>query len=175
LAQTPVTLHDINAFDQEEFVATFGFLFEGSPWIAAEAWRARPFRSLEQLHQALRAVMYDASEEQKIALIRAHPDLVGRAALAGTLTPESSREQAAAGLDRLSPDEIATFTRLNRAYRDKFDFPFVICARENKKESILQGFARRLEHTRPEEIEIALGEIAKIAHFRLRDAVSTGA
>ena len=174
MAQTPITLQEVNAFDREAFVARLGFLFEDSPWIAAEAWRARPFKSLDQLHQTLCAVMYNASEEQKVALIRAHPDLVGRAALAGTLTPASTSEQAAAGLDRLSPDEIATFTRLNRAYRDKFALPFVICARENKKESILQGFDRRLEHTRAEEIEIALGEIARIARLRLRDAVSTG-
>src|SRR5205814_2298245 len=120
---------------------------------------ARPFGSFERLHQSLCAVMYGASTEQKLALIRAHPDLVGRAALAGTLTAESTQEQSSAGLDRLSAEEIATFARLNRAYHDRFGFPFVICARENKKDSILAGFEARLKNTQSEEIDTALSEI----------------
>src|SRR3954453_23953597 len=158
-----MTIEEINALDQEFFVGGLGSLFEGSPWIAAEAWRGRPFPSIAQLHKALCAVMYNASTEQQVALIRAHPDLVGKAALAGTLRPESTREQASAGLDRLSPEEIATFTRLNQAYKDRFGFPFVICARENKKDSILAGFTRRLDNSRAQEIATALGEIAKIS------------
>jgi 2-oxo-4-hydroxy-4-carboxy-5-ureidoimidazoline decarboxylase len=172
VAEQPSTLREINALDHEVFVAQLGGLFEGSPWIAALAWHARPFESREALLAALCQVMYEAPEERQIDLIRAHPDLVGRAALAGTLTTESTREQAAAGLDRLSPDEIATFNRLNQAYRERFDFPFVICARENKKESILRGFEARLGNTRAEEIMTALAEIAKIARLRLIDAVS---
>jgi len=175
LAQRPVTLHEINALDQPAFVARLGTLFEDSPWIAAFAWHARPFASRDALHQALCQVMYDASEERQIALIRAHPDLVGRAALAGALTTESTREQAAAGLDRLSPDDTATFSRLNAAYHERFDFPFVICARENKKASILGGFESRLSHTRAEEVRISLGEIAKIARLRLHDVVAADA
>src|SRR5436189_3336415 len=135
-----MTIEEVSTLSQQDFVAKVGFLFEGSPWIAEEAWRARPFVNLADLHEALCKVMSDAPEEKKLALIRAHPDLVGRAALAGTLTRESNREQASAGLDSLSPEEIATFTRLNKQYRDKFGFPFVICARENKKDSILAGF-----------------------------------
>ena len=172
LAQRPVTLHEINALDQPAFVARLGALFEDSPWIAAFAWHTRPFASRDALYQALCQIMYGASEERQLALIQAHPDLVGRAALAGTLTTESTREQAAAGLDHLSPDEIATFSRLNAAYRERFDFPFVICARENKKASILGGFQTRLKHSQSEEIQIALGEIAKIARLRLHDAVA---
>ncbi len=116
--------------------------------------------------------MYHAPRERQIALIRDHPDLVGRAALAGTLTPESSSEQASAGLDRLSPEEIATFTRLNQEYHERFGFPFVICVRENKKEGILTGFTARLNNTREQEIRTALDEIAKICSLRLRDLVS---
>ena len=167
------TIDEINALDQEAFVATLGSLFEASPWIAAEAWRGRPFASIAHLHRVLCDVMYHASTAQQVALIRAHPDLVGKAALAGTLTPESTREQASASLDRLSPEEIATFTRLNQAYKDRFGFPFVICARENKKDSILAGFARRLDNSRAEEIAAALGEIAKISYLRLLDKVAT--
>jgi OHCU decarboxylase len=171
MEQRQWTLAEINAFDQDTFVAVLGPLFEGSPWIAAAAWPAGPFAGLDHLHQALCAVMYGAPVEQQVALIQAHPDLVGRAALAGTLTPESTREQAAAGLDQLTPDEIATFTRLNYAYRERFGFPFVICARENKKAGILAGFAARLPHTRETEIATALDEIAKIARLRLLDLV----
>jgi OHCU decarboxylase len=166
-----LTLDEINGLDQESFVRTLGSLFEGSPWIARQAWHARPFTSLTQLYEALCQVMYQAPLEQQLALIQAHPDLVGKAALAGTLTPESTSEQASAGLDRLSPEEIATFKRLNQTYHDRFGFPFVICVRENKKESILAGFSTRLHNSRQREIETALGEIAKIGWFRLRDTV----
>jgi 2-oxo-4-hydroxy-4-carboxy-5-ureidoimidazoline decarboxylase len=117
-------------------------------------------------------VVKNAGEDRQIALIRAHPDLVGRAALAGTLTAESASEQAAAGLNVLSTDEIAWFQRQNAAYQDKFGFPFVICARLNKKTSILNGFEQRLKNPRPQEIQIALEEIFKIAEFRLRDLIS---
>ncbi len=172
IVTTHLTLSEVNALDREGFVEALGSIFEGPPWIVEQAWQARPFRSIERLHQALCDVMYQAPREQQVALIQAHPDLVGRAALAGTLTPASLGEQASAGLDRLSPDEIATFTRLNSAYRQRFGFPFVICARENKKESILVGFATRLEHTREKEIATALNEIAKIARLRLQDSVT---
>src|SRR6266496_2530502 len=164
MSRPKLSISRINAVDQQAFVEAFGFLFEGSPWIASEAWRNRPFASIGDLHEKLCAVIYTATREQQLALIRAHPDLVGRAALSGTLTPQSTGEQAAAGLDRLSPVEIAHFTQLNAAYRDKFGFPFVICARENKKESTLSGFAARLPN--------ALDEIAKIARLRLLDIAS---
>jgi len=168
-----LTLQEINTLDQGIFVTALGSLFEGPPWIVTQAWHARPFTSLEHLHQALCEVMYNVPVEQQVALISAHPDLVGRAALAGTLSPESTSEQASAGLDRLSPEEIAAFSRLNKAYRDRFGFPFVICARENKKDSILAGFDARLHNSREQEIEIALGEVAKICYLRLRDLVSS--
>jgi OHCU decarboxylase len=171
MIQIPLTLAEVNDLDQRTFVEKLGFLFEGSPWIADEAWHARPFHSLDELHEALCRVMYEAPVERQLALIRAHPDLVGRAALAGTLTPESIREQASAGLDRLSTDEIAAFTRLNQAYHDRFDFPFVICVRENKKAGILAGFNARLGNSRAEEMTTALGEIAKIARLRLLDVI----
>ena len=169
MAKSLLTLEEINAFDRDEFVARLGHVFESSPWIAAEAWRERPFESLELLHETMCVVMYGSTAEQKLALIRAHPDLVGRAALAGTLSAESKGEQASAGLDRLSPEEVAEFTRLNRLYSEKFGFPFVICARENKKASILAGFDARLRNSREQETATALAEIAKIARRRVHD------
>src|SRR5215472_11027742 len=130
-----IAIQEINTLDKNAFIRTLAGLFEGPPWIVTQAWSAHPFASREQLYQTLCAIMYQAPVEQQIALLRAHPDLVGRAALTGTLSPASTHEQAAAGLDRLTPDEIATFNHLNAAYQAHFGFPFVICARENKKDS----------------------------------------
>jgi OHCU decarboxylase len=113
-----------------------------------------------------------AGLDRQLTVIREHPDLVGRAALAGTLTRESTGEQASAGLNRLSPDEIALFQKQNDAYKNKFNFPFVICARLNKKEAILAGFERRLKNSREQEIKTALEEILKIAELRLRDLIT---
>lgn len=171
MTRQKVTLDEINSLGKEAFVQELGGLFEGRPWIVTAAWSQRPFASLEAFQQTLCAIMYDASEGQKAALLSAHPDLVGRAALAGTLSPASTSEQAAAGLDRLTPAEIATFQRYNQAYRERFGFPFVICARENKKASILAGFETRLTHTYEQEISLALAEVAKICALRLSDLV----
>ena len=166
-----ITLQELNTLDQEHFVQALAGLFEGPPWIVAQAWHKRPFANPDHLLQTLYSSMYEAPVEQQVMLLRAHPDLVGRAALAGTLSPASASEQAAAQLDRLTPEEIATFQRLNAQYQQRFGFPFVICARENKKESILAGFATRLQHTREQEISLALAEVAKICAFRLHDLI----
>jgi OHCU decarboxylase len=174
MSQSSLTLAQVNALDRPGFVAALGHLFEGPPWIVEAAWDTRPFATFDDLQSKLVTVMAAASVEREVALIQAHPDLVGRAALAGTLSPSSTGEQAAAGLDRLTPDEIAAFTRLNAEYHERFGFPFVICARENKKDSILAGFAQRLTHTRDEEITTALGEIAKICRLRLLDTIRIG-
>lgn len=168
----PPTIAEINALDRDGFVARLGHLFEGSPWVAEAAWPARPFASREQLHQVLCAAMYAAPTGRHESLIRAHPDLAGKAALAGDLTPESAREQSSAGLNQLTPDEFARFTELNGAYRERFAFPFIICVREHTKASILASFVDRIEHAREQEIQAALGEIAKIARLRLWDAVA---
>jgi OHCU decarboxylase len=157
--------------DRAAFVDRFGPLFEHSPWVAEAAWSDGPFTEAEELYEALRAAMYAAPRERQLALIRAHPDLAGRAAIEGTLTSSSRSEQASAGLDRLTPDEYAAFTRINAAYRERFGFPFVVCVREHTKESILRVAAERLEHGRDEEIRVALGEIARIARLRLEDAL----
>ena len=165
---------EINALDRQAFVARFGSLFEDSPWIAAEAWDSRPWSSPEALHAAMLEVVARASQERQLALIRAHPDLVGRAALAGTLSRESTAEQRAAGLDpnALTAEEVARFHEANQAYQDKFGFPFVICARENTKDAIVAGLADRLGNDRHTEIGAALREIDHIAWNRLMDTLS---
>jgi OHCU decarboxylase len=161
----------INTLDRDQFVAALGGVFEHSPWVTAGAWHERPFASRAALHEALCRVMYAAPGAQQLDLIRAHPDLAGKAAIDKMLTAASAGEQASAGLDRLSPDEFARFTALNNAYRERFGFPFIICVREHTKHSILDHFVARLDHTPDQEIGTALGEIAKIANIRLRDAV----
>ena len=166
-----VTIEQVNALDREGFVALIGGAFEESPWVAVAAWQKRPFENLDDLHRVMWDVVRQSGRERQVALIRAHPDLVGRAALSGSLTPESTREQASAGLDSLSPEEIARFEELNTQYREKFGFPFVICARENKKDAILAGFANRIKNSRETEIETALLEISKIARLRLQEIV----
>lgn len=165
------TIAELNALDRDRFVAAVGHVFEHSPWIAAAAWERRPFADLAALHRAMVAVVAAADRAQQVALIRAHPDLAGRVALAGDLTAASAREQAAAGLTELSADELARFSAYNDAYRERFDFPFVICAREHKKVAILAAFPLRLANDRDQEIATALGEIGKIAWLRLQDAV----
>jgi 2-oxo-4-hydroxy-4-carboxy-5-ureidoimidazoline decarboxylase len=162
-------LSQINQFDREEFVRVIGPVFEHSPWIAEVTWPKKPFAGVEALHTALCDTVKVAGELKQLALIRAHPDLVGKLALTGQLTKESTNEQASAGLGKLSPEEINLFQKQNAAYKDKFGFPFVICARLNKKEAVLAGFEQRLKNPRAEEVQTALTEIFKIAELRLRD------
>jgi len=167
-----MTLPQLNSLSRDEFVRIVGPVFEHSPWIAEATWGRRPFASVEQLHQALTEAVRSAGEEKQLALMCAHPDLVGKLALAGQLTKESTNEQASAGLGNLTAEEIALFQTNNAAYKAKFGFPFVICARLNRKEAILNGFKTRLENSREQEIHTALKEIGKIARLRLADIVS---
>ncbi len=160
---------ELNALSAAEFVRVVGPVFEHSPWIATATADQRPFAQMQDLLDALCRTVQQAADEKKLDLIRAHPDLVGRMAL----TAESSREQAAAGLNALTPDEVALFNRQNEAYRHKFGFPFVICARLNKKQAILDGFARRLQNSPEQEIHIAVEEIFKIAALRLNDLIES--
>jgi OHCU decarboxylase len=171
MSTIPITLAVVNDLSCDEFVAALGPLFEGSPWIACSTWPGCPFATINQLHQALCATMYAAPIERQVALIQAHPDLAGKAAITGALTAESTREQSSAGLNRLTPEQFASFTQLNQSYREKFGFPFVICAREHNAASILEQLVIRLAHPRDQEIATALGEIAKIARLRLLDEV----
>ncbi|MBW8865470.1 MAG: 2-oxo-4-hydroxy-4-carboxy-5-ureidoimidazoline decarboxylase [Verrucomicrobia bacterium] len=165
----------LNTLPRDGFTSVIGPVFEHSPWIAEAAWSKKPFVNVEQLHHELCEMVKNSNEDKQLALIRAHPDLVGRLALAGELTKESTGEQASAGLDKLSPEEVALFQKNNAAYKEKFGFPFIICARLNKKEAILTGFERRLKNSREQEIQAALVEIFKIAELRLRDLISVNA
>lgn len=167
----PHTLEEINAFGRDAFVAALGPLFEHSPWVAEGAHGTGPFRDADGLHAALCRVMLAAPVERQLELVRAHPDLAGRLAKAGALTASSAREQSAAGLDRLGPGEAAEIERLNGAYKERFGFPFVICARLNEKDAILASMRSRLRNTPDAELSTALAEIAKIARLRLNEAL----
>jgi 2-oxo-4-hydroxy-4-carboxy-5-ureidoimidazoline decarboxylase len=171
IAKEKNSLAALNELDEKKFVQIVGPVFEHSPWIAEETWTKKPFANFEYLQLALCETVKKSGVEKQLALIRAHPDLVGRAALAGTLTSASTNEQAGAALNKLSPEEILLFQKNNAAYKEKFGFPFVICARLNKKEVILAGFERRLKNSHEQEIKTALEEIFKIAELRLRDLI----
>jgi 2-oxo-4-hydroxy-4-carboxy-5-ureidoimidazoline decarboxylase len=163
----------LNAADRATFVAAIGFAFEDSPWIAEAAWERRPFDGVDALHSALADVVARAPAERQVALITAHPDLAGRIARTGRLTPASRDEQASAGLDRLGPEEIARFDEANAAYRARFGFPFVVAVRGRDQAAILEALEQRSRNERDAEIVLALAEIAQIARLRLQDVVST--
>ncbi len=148
---------------QEEFVAALGAVFEETPAIAQQAWNARPFRDGADLHQKMVRVVNAMSEDEQLALIKAHPDLGSRARMAAA----SVQEQAGVGLDRLSPEEYQRFQSLNHAYQTKFGFPFIIAVKNHTKASILATFEQRLQNSTEAEKQQALAEISQIARFRL--------
>jgi 2-oxo-4-hydroxy-4-carboxy-5-ureidoimidazoline decarboxylase len=154
--------------DHDAFTARFGGVFEGSPWVAESAWATRPFGSLDALHAAMVEVVARSPHEVRLGLIRSHPDL----AVSASLTEESEREQEAAGLDRLTPEQFERITWLTAAYRARIGFPFVVCAREHTPDSIIAAAERRMEGDPAEEEQTALSEIAKIARLRLADLVA---
>ena len=160
-------VEELNAAGREEFTRALTPIFEHSPWIAARTADTRPFADRSELYAALCETVMKASDDEKLGLIRAHPDLVGDA----MLTRESESEQARAGLENLSPDETARFQEFNSRYRERFGFPFVICARLSKKKAILDAFPIRLQNSREQEIETALREIFKIADLRLQNLI----
>jgi OHCU decarboxylase len=167
MSRTRHTIARLNDLSHEEFTRVCGPVFEGSPWIAAETAALRPFADFEAVLRALCDRVRSSPVERQLELIRAHPDLAGRL----PLTPESRREQSAAGLEALAPGEIERFRIANESYRNRFGFPFVICARLAQRDAILAAFEERLTHPREVEIRVALEEVFKIAALRLRDIV----
>lgn len=157
-------VRDHNDLSEAAFVARYRELFEHSPWVVERAAARRPFADL---HAGLMAVVHAATSEDQVRLIRAHPELAGKAAIDRTLTAASAAEQASAGLDRLSEAEYARFHALNQAYRHKFGFPFVICVRRHDKAGILAELERRLDEPRNAEIASAVGQIGEIVRLRL--------
>lgn len=155
----------------EQLVATFGGIFEHSPWVAERAAGARPFGSREQLLKAMCAVVQEASTEEQLALIRAHPQLGARGRRRAELTENSSNEQRRAGLDACTDEEFARLLQLNAAYMQRFSFPFILAVRGHNPASILAALETRLQHDAELERRSALTQIGLIAGYRLEDLV----
>ena len=164
---TTITLDSLNTGTEADFTAALGDIFEHSPWVADLAAKRRPFATIKDLHNAMMAALRAAPAETRLALVKAHPDLAGKAARAGAMTADSISEQGSVGLDRLTDAEYARFHKLNDAYRTKFGIPFIVCVRRHTKDSILNEFERRLTHDSANALDVAINEIGRIAALRL--------
>ena len=163
-----MTLIELNACDAHRFVDALGWVFEGSPWVAERAWKHGPFASVTHLHSVMVAEVATAAPNEQLALLAAHPDLGTRA----KMTESSTKEQSGAGLDQLTPAELERLQRLNAAYRQRFRFPFLFAVKGSTKHDVLAALERRLAAARDDELEEALRQDARIARFRLDEAIS---
>ena len=163
-----ITIDEVNALPRNGFVAAIGWVFEHSPWIAERAWERRPFRDLTHLHESMTNEVERATREEKLALLRAHPDLGARARMSAA----SAGEQSDAGLDRLTPEEYQRLRELNTAYKEKFGFPFLYAVKGSTKYDILRALDQRLQSTPEQEFHEALQQVYRIALFRLQEVVT---
>jgi OHCU decarboxylase len=163
-----MTIDELNLLDQAGFVEAIGWIFEDSPWVAERAWGARPFAGLDALHAAMRKQVECATFAERLALLKAHPDLGIRA----RVSPASTEEQAGAGLDSLTPSEFQRLHRLNDAYRSRFGFPFLLAVKGSTKHDILRALQVRMESSPENEYREALQQVFRIARFRLEDVVA---
>jgi len=161
-----ITLEALNRSSQADFIARLDGIYEHSPWIAERVFAARPFASRDALHAAMQRTMHGASHDEQLALIRAHPELLGKLE-AAQLTEASRGEQAGAGLDRCTAAQKSRMQALNQAYREKFGFPFIVAVKGLGWAGIIEHIEARLGNTREVEFATALQEIGRIARFRL--------
>jgi 2-oxo-4-hydroxy-4-carboxy-5-ureidoimidazoline decarboxylase len=162
-----MTVAELNRMDREAFTAALGWIFENSPWVAERSWAQRPFDGVAALHEAMVSEVAAADPVEQVALIRAHPDLGARA----RMSDASVGEQAGAGLDRLATAEFESLQRLNRAYREKFGFPFIFAVKGSTTHDILRALEDRLTGDPQSELATALAQIYSIAQFRLEDSI----
>jgi OHCU decarboxylase len=160
-------IEELNAMDQAVFVDTTGWVFEHSPWVAERAWNARPFAGLDALHAAMVEQVTLATIDEKIALLRCHPDLGTRARLSGP----SASEQSGAGLDSLTPVEFEELHRLNASYSARFGFPFLLAVKNSTKHDVLRSLRARMEASSEQEFDEALRQVYRIARFRLEGLI----
>lgn len=172
-APSPLSLAALNGLPRADFIAHLGAVWEDSPWVAGAAHDARPFADIVALHNAMTQTVAAAGEVAQLALLRAHPDLAGTLARGGGLTAHSTQEQAGLGLDRLTDAEFDWFDAHNSAYRTRFGFPFIIAVKENTRDSVKHALENRLANDPADELKTALGEVAKIARFRLEGLLGT--
>ncbi|WP_250451318.1 2-oxo-4-hydroxy-4-carboxy-5-ureidoimidazoline decarboxylase [Caballeronia sp. ATUFL_M2_KS44] len=166
------TLDQLNAMPADAFVTVLAGIFEHSPWVAEIAATQRPFASIDSLHAAMSKAVETAGGEKQLALINAHPELAGKAAVRGELTAESTREQSGAGLDLCTQEEFDKLQSLNARYREKFGFPFILAVRGYDRHGIIANFEKRVNHDRAEELRTSLDQIYRIARFRLDDLIA---
>jgi 2-oxo-4-hydroxy-4-carboxy-5-ureidoimidazoline decarboxylase len=162
-----MTSQELHALDRTAFNAALGGIFEHSPWVAQRAFDAGPFANVDALHAAMVRVLHDAPRDEQLKLLRAHPELAGKAAARGELTVDSTREQSGAGLDRCSPEELAQITALNARYKATFGFPFIVAVKGLDRAAILSEFARRADNAPELEFAEAMKQVARITRFRL--------
>jgi 2-oxo-4-hydroxy-4-carboxy-5-ureidoimidazoline decarboxylase len=171
MAPARISADELQHLERDRFVELFGGVFEHAPWVAEQAFDAAPFRSIEAMHAAMIDAVRRAPRARQLALIRAHPDLAGRAAIAGALTAASSAEQTSAGLDQCTPAEFERFRDLNAKYKEKFSFPFILAVKGRTREQILAAFEQRFHNSLEAEFDEALNQIACIAQLRLCDLI----
>lgn len=162
-----ILIEHVNAMDRDAFMSAFGGVFEHSPWVAERAWKARPFADMGAVHDAMKAVVQALPRSEQVALLCVHPDLAGKEAEAGTMTNDSVSEQASAGLDALTRDEMLRMRELNARYRARHGFPFIIAVRRHTKASIFSEFSRRLDNDSETELQECLAQIFVITRLRL--------
>ena len=165
-------LDELNRLTAEAFVDAFGNVAEHSPWVAQQAVKSRPFMDREDLIKTFSTVLRGATTDDQLTLLRAHPDLAGTASFAGTMTENSRNEQASAGLDRLTEEEIQRFTELNNAYVARFAFPFIFAVKGATKDMILASFEARVGNDRETELANSLDNVCRIFRFRLEKLVA---
>lgn len=163
-----MTLADLNACEKRQFVDAVGWAFEHSPWVADRAWPARPFGSIDDLHDALTREMFEATPDEQLALLRAHPDLGARA----RMSDASTTEQAGAGLDSLTPRQYERLQALNTEYRRRFGFPFLYAVKGSTIEQILAALEERVRSDTNVEFTEAMRQVSRIARFRLDGLVT---
>jgi len=169
-----ISLDQLNTSDRAGFVAAVGDVFEHAPWVAERAYAARPFVTVAALHGAMMQALRSAPRNEQLAFLRGHPELAGKVARAGAMTPDSRAEQGGLGLDRLSPADFARFERANAAYAQKFGFPFIVCVRRHASaESILATFEQRVGNDIETEFAAALTEIGHITRLRLEAKIAS--
>ncbi len=161
-------MSEVNVLKRDAFTAALGGVFERSPWVAERAWPMRPFAGVDALHAGMMRCMRAASREEQLALLRAHPELAGKEAAAGTLTRSSSGEQERLGFTALSRTELERIAALNRSYREKFGFPCIVALRLHAtRATVLAEMERRAGNDAQAEIALALEQIGHIARGRL--------
>ena len=173
MSTQPLTLAAVNRMDADAFVASFGDIAEHSPWVAKVAERARPYPDRDAMVAAFVEAVAEADDQAQRDLLCEHPDLAGRAAIAGELAPESYNEQTGAGLDRMTAEEHERFTRLNAAYRGLHGIPFILAVKGATKDQVLAAFEARLDNPADIEFATALTQVQRIIRFRLEDRVAS--